>query len=54
MNHRDSRQHEVRRMPFVAWLPSAREIAGLTTVFALMLGALLIKVIPALVLLTHR
>lgn len=50
MNHRDSRPHEARRMPFAAWLPSVRETAGLATAFAFMIGALLIKVIPAMIL----
>jgi hypothetical protein len=54
MNHRNSRPHEARRLPFVAWLPNLRELAGLSTVFALIAAATLIKVIPALVLNAHH
>jgi hypothetical protein len=54
MNHRDSRPHEARRLPFVASLPSLREITGLVTVLALISATALIKVIPALVLHAHH
>ncbi|HTV72312.1 MAG TPA: hypothetical protein VME66_01215 [Candidatus Acidoferrales bacterium] len=41
-------------MTLVGWLPNVAELAGLATVFALMLGMALIKVVPVLVLNPHR
>jgi hypothetical protein len=54
LSHRDRRPREAHRMALVGWLPSVAEFGGLATALALMIGMLLIKIIPTLVLHPHR